>query len=349
MPSCVPRARRPIRRLCGSAALLFALAIGVCAQAKTRLVVYSTLEPDHIGAYKQAFEADNPDIEITLIRDSTGVVTARLIAERDRPQADAIWGLAVTSMLLLDQHGVLLAYAPTGLAEIKPHFRDPRDPPRWVGMDAWVGALCFNRAEAARLGLPKPRRWSDLADPIYRGHLVMPNPVSSGTGYFHVAAWLQLNGEAAGWRLMDRLHENMAMYVHSGSKPCRMAAAGEFAIGIAYDLAGAVARQRGAPVDVVLMEEGAGWDMDAAAVLKGARNIDAAKRLADWSASRKANELYSRYLGLIAIDSIRSPIAEYPEGVERTMIQNDLKWASENRERILAEWQKRYDGKSERR
>ena len=89
--------------------------------------------------------------------------------------------------------------------------------------------------------------------------------------------------------------------------------------------------------------------MDAAAVLTGAKNIDAAKRLADWSASRKANQLYSRYLGLIAIGGIKSPIAGYPEGVEQTMIRNDLKWASDNRERILAEWQRRYDGKSEKR
>jgi iron(III) transport system substrate-binding protein len=150
MPYCAPRTRRLIRWFCGLATLLLGVGLGVCAQAKTRLVVYSTLEPDHIGAYKQAFEADNPDIEIALIRDSTGVLTARLIAERNRPQGDAIWGLAVTSMLLLDQQGVLLAYAPKGLAEIKPHFRDPRDPPRWVGMDAWVVAGCRNR-DAGRI------------------------------------------------------------------------------------------------------------------------------------------------------------------------------------------------------
>jgi iron(III) transport system substrate-binding protein len=243
---------------------------------------------------------------------------------------------------------MLLPYAPRDLAQIKGNFRDPRDPPRWVGMDAWVGAVCFNAVEARRLGLPRPRRWSDLTDPVYRGQVVMPNPVSSGTGYFHVSAWLQLFGETEGWRLMDRLHENMAMYVHSGSKPCRMAATGEFAVGVAYDLAGAVARQQGAPVEVLLMEEGAGWDMDAAAILSGARNLEAAKRLADWSASRKANELYSRYLGLIAIDGVKSPIAEYPEGVERTMIRNDLAWASHNRERILAEWTRRYEAKSEK-
>jgi len=339
-----------VRILVLAAILASSLVCGGAAEAqggKTRLVVYSTLEADQIGAYKQAFEADNRDIEIVLFRDSTGIITARLLAEKDRPRGDAIWGLAVTSMKLLDEQNILLPYAPKGLGEIKSTFRDPRDPPRWVGMDAWVGAICFNTTEAARLGLPKPKRWVDLADPIYRGKVVMPNPSSSGTGYFHVSAWIQIFGEDAAWRFMDRLHENIAMYVHSGTKPCRMAATGEFPIGVAYDLAGAVARQQGAPVDVVLMEEGAGWDMDAAAVLKGAQNLEAAKRLVDWSASRKANELYSHYLGLIAIAGIKSPIPQYPEGIERTMIANDLGWAAANRSRILAEWQRRYDVKSE--
>jgi len=30
------------------------------------------------------------------------------------------------------------------------------------------------------------------------------------------------------------------------------------------------------------------------------------------------------------------------------LIKNNFAWASENRERILAEWTKRYDGKSEK-
>ncbi len=340
-----------VRALALAAFFASSLVYGGAAEAqggKTRLVVYSTLEPDQIGAYRQAFEADNPDIEIALVRDSTGIITARILAEKDRPRGDAIWGLAVTSMRLLDEQNILLPYAPVGLGAIKPAFRDPQNPPRWVGMDAWVGAICFNTVEAARLGLPKPTRWADLADPVYRGRVVMPNPGSSGTGYFHVSAWIQTFGEDAAWRFMDRLHENIAMYVHSGAKPCRMAATGEFPIGIAYDLAGAVARQQGAPIDVVLMAEGAGWDMDAAAVLRGSQNIEAAKRLVDWSASRKANELYSHYLGLIAIAGIKSSIPQYPEGIERTMITNDLAWASANRARILDEWRRRYDVKSEK-
>ena len=39
----------------------------------------------------------------------------------------------------------------------------------------------------------------------------------------------------------------------------------------------------------------------------------------------------------------------YPPGVEASLIKNDFAWAAANRERILAEWQRRYEGKAEKR
>jgi iron(III) transport system substrate-binding protein len=317
------------------------------AQTKTRLVVYSTLEPEHIDTYRKAFEADNPDIEIALVNDATGVLTARLLAEKDRPQGDALWGLAVTSVVLLQAEGVLLPYAPKELAGIKPNFRDPATPPQWVGIDAWVGALCFNTIEAKKRNLPRPASWRDLLDPVYRGQLVMPHPASSGTGYFHVSAWLQLFGEEEGWKYMDKLHDNIAMYVHSGAKPCRMAGAGEFAIGISADISAANAKRQGAPVDPVVLKEGGGWDMDTAAILRGTKNLAAAQRLMDWAASRKANELYAKWLPLVAAKGVTGSLENYPPNIEQSMIKNDFAWASSNRARILAEWQRRYNAKAE--
>jgi iron(III) transport system substrate-binding protein len=323
-----------------------AISSAAFAQSKTRLIVYSTLEVEHIAKFKAAFEADNPDIEISWVRDSTGIVTAKLLAEKDNQRGDAIWGLAATSMMLLAKEGVLEPYAPANVAAIRPNFRDPRDPPYWVGMEAWAAALCFNTIEAAKHKIGPPQSWFDLLDPAYKGKLVMPHPASSGTGYFHVAAWIQMWGEEKAWEFMDRLHENIAVYLHSGTTPCRLASTGEYVVGISYELAGANAKQTGAPVDVLLMKEGGGWDMDAAGLLKGTRNPEAAKRLLDWAASRKANELYSQFVSQVAIEGISSPRPFYPEGVAQSMIQNDFAWASENRARILAEWQRRYDGKA---
>jgi iron(III) transport system substrate-binding protein len=343
----VPQLRSVVslRALVGTLAaalVAFASATAGVAQPRTSLLVYSTLEPDHIADFKQAFEHDNPDIEIVWIRDSTGVVTARILAEGSQQKGDAIWGLAVTSTAKLKKLGLLEPYAPANLAAIRPGFRDKSDPPAWVGMEAWVGAVCLNTVEAAKHKLPAPKSWFDLIDPVYKGRIVMPNPASSGTGYFHVSAWIQLFGEDKAWAFMDALNKNVAHYEHSGTKPCRQAATGEFAVGISYELAGATLKSKNAPIDILLMKEGGGWDMDTAAILKGTQKLAAAKRLMDFAASRKANEMYAKYVSQVAIEGVAKPIPNYPEGVAQSMIKNDLEWASEHRDRILAEWTKRY-------
>jgi iron(III) transport system substrate-binding protein len=329
-----------------AAAVLMLAAVSASAQQRTRLQVYSTLEVANIGDFKKAFEAQNRDVEIVWLRDSTGVVTAKILAEQNAQRGDAIWGLAVTSTMMLKERGLLDPYAPKNLAALRPSFRDPVDPPSYVGMEGWVAAVCFNTVEGRKLGLPKPQSWFDLLDPKFKGKIIMPHPASSGTGYFHVSAWIQTFGEEKAWAFMDRLHENIAMYVHSGAQPCRMTAAGEFPVGISAEISAAEVRHKGAPVEGLLMKEGGGWEMDTAAILKGTKNLEAARRLMDFAASRKANELYATFVSQVAMPGIASNIPDYPAGVADSMIKNDFAWASANRARILAEWTRRYEGKT---
>ena len=116
--------------------------------AQTQLTVYTAVEAEDLKRYAAAFNEDYPDIQINWVRDSTGIITAKLLAEKNNPQADLIWGLAATSLLLMKSEGMLEAYAPKGLDKLDPKFRDQDDPPFWTGMDAWVAAICFNTVEA---------------------------------------------------------------------------------------------------------------------------------------------------------------------------------------------------------
>ena len=154
------------------AASLIAMTV-VGASAKTTLTVYTAIEADDLKKYAARFNEDYPDIEIRWIRDSTGIVTAKIKAEKDNPQGDVIWGLAATSLLVLKPLGMLEPYAPKGLEKLSAQFRDSGNPPSWVGMDAWVAAICFNTAEAAKKNLPKPTSWKDLTKPVYKGQIVM--------------------------------------------------------------------------------------------------------------------------------------------------------------------------------
>ncbi len=218
-----------------AAAAVGILAAGPVAAQKTTLNVYTALETDQLKAYQEGFNKAYPDIELQWVRDSTGVITAKLLAEKAAPKADVIMGVAATSMGIFDAEGMLQPYAPAGLARIAPQYRDAKNPPAWVGMDVWGATICFNTAEAAKRNIPKPETWKDLTKPVYKGQIVMPHPASSGTGYFDVTAWLQVYGEADGWKFMDGLHENIAQYMHSGSRPCAAAANGEYVVGISFE------------------------------------------------------------------------------------------------------------------
>ena len=336
--------------LIGTVVALAALGLlaGPATAQKTTLTVYSAVEADDLKKYAARFNEDHPNIEIKWVRDSTGVVTAKLLAEKANPQADVIWGLAATSLLVLKPEGLLLPYAPKGLEKLDAKFRDAANPPSWVGMDAWVAAICFNTVEAQKKSLPKPTSWKDLTKPAYKGAIVMPNPASSGTGFLDVSSWLQLFGEAEGWKYMDALHENVGVYTHSGSKPCTMAGAGEYPIGISFEFRAARMKKQGAPLDIVFPSEGSGWDMEATSIVKGTKNLEAAKTLVDWSVSEKAMKLYNEGYAVVAINRLAQKIEHLPDDMLKHMAKNDFQWAATNRAKILGEWERRYGAKSEK-
>ncbi|MCH8498896.1 MAG: putative 2-aminoethylphosphonate ABC transporter substrate-binding protein [Marinobacter sp.] len=323
--------------------------MGAGTVAATELTVYTAVESDDLRKYAERFNQAHPDIRIRWVRDSTGVITARLLAEKENPRADVIWGLAATSLLILDDQDMLHGYAPKGVEKLDPKFVSRENPPSWVGMDAWVAAICYNTIEGQRRGIPMPTSWEDLTKPEYRGQVIMPNPASSGTGYLDVASWMQLFGEEQAWDYMDRLHANISRYTHSGSAPCNLAASGEAVVGVSFAFRAARLKTQGAPVEVVFPSEGLGWDMEAAAIVKGTRNLEAAKTLMDWAVSREANELYNEGYAVVAMPGVAKPLPNYPEDIVERMIDNDFGWAAVNRDRILQEWQRRYDGKTERR
>ncbi len=317
------------------------------ANAETELTVYTAVEAEDLKKYAAKFNEDHPDIKIKWVRDSTGIVTAKLLAEKNNPQADVVWGLAATSLLLLKSEGMLEAYAPAGVEKLDKKFVDNSTPPTWVGMDAWVAAVCYNTVEAKKHNLTPPKTWKDLTDAKYKGHVIMPNPNSSGTGFLDVSSWLQMFGEEGGWKYMDDLHQNIARYTHSGSKPCKLAAAGEIPIGVSFAFRGAKSKAAGAPLEIIVPEEGVGWDMEATAIVAGTSKMEAAKKLVDWSITKKANEMYNGGYAVVAMPGVAKPVEHFPENLLEKMIKNDFEFAANNRKRILGEWQKRYDSKSE--
>lgn len=336
------------RRILPAAAalLLGALSLPAEAQQRTRLTVYTALENEQLAPFKAAAEAAVRDIEIAWVRDSTGVMTARLLAERANPRADVVWGLSAYSLLQMEALDMLEPYTPRGAEALRPAMRSDRSPMTWTGMDAFVATVCYNTALGRSRNLPRPATWADLLNPALRGQVAMPNPSSSGTGFLTVAGWINSMGEARAWEYMTSLHENIQVYTHSGSAPCNNAARGEYGMGISLDMRAVTLRNQGAPVEIVVPTDGVGFDLEATAIMRGTRNLDAARRLADFAVSRPAMEAYGRFYALLALPGVTPSVQGYPADFEQRLVNVNFREMGAQRERILAEWTRRFDGKS---
>ena len=114
-----------LKAAAAGALLVGAIAAPAMAQ-KTKLTVYTALENDQLAPFKAEIEKAVPDVEVEWVRDSTGVITARFLAEKDNPKADIVLGLAASSLLLFKKAGLLEAYQPKGVDALKPAFRSSR-------------------------------------------------------------------------------------------------------------------------------------------------------------------------------------------------------------------------------
>ena len=298
------------------------------------ITVYTALEHELVDEFLADFNAQYPDITVNIVRDSTGVITARLIAEAENPQADLVWGTAASSMIILDEMGLLEPYAPDGVERILPMFKSDAAVPTWVGITAWETAFIVNIPELERLGLgiDDIQCYDDLLRPELAGHIIMPHPASSGTGFLTVAGLLQLRGETGGWDFFEQLHANMDRYVHSGSQPARMAASGETVIGISFGYAGTREVLRGAPVEVILPAAGSGWDMEANALIRRDEIHPAALTFLNWAISESAFALYAPHYDIIATGG----------GNVAQLIENDFGWTARSRDVILDTWTERF-------
>src|SRR5690625_78891 len=326
-------------------AVLLAGSAAIAAAQANSITVYTSYEEDELSAFLQRMEESLPDLEVNVLRLSTGDLHARILAEANNPQHDVIWGWAVTSMVDPRILEMLEPYEPANIDRVPERFKDPEG--RWFAVTGYMGAFCVNNLVLEDKGLPMPTSWEDLLDPVYEGEIVMPNPASSGTGYLQIASILQMKGEEEGWEFLRALDKNMAQYIKSGSRPCNVASQGEYAIGSSFALRAIKNIDEGYPITMVIPSEGAGNELEANALMASSQNKEAAKRFLDWTLSDAAVEEYYTWKEIVTVSGGTMPQsfrdAGLPEDISTVMYDMDFVWSAENRDRVLEQWQAEFE------
>jgi iron(III) transport system substrate-binding protein len=282
-------------RVRGWTAGLILVVVGLLAppaSAQGQLTLYCTPQEEWCRVMVTAFERAT-GIKVSMTRKSSGETYAQVKAEAANPRGDIWWGGTGDPHLQAAEEGLTLEYRSPRLSELQEWAIRQAEQSKYRTVGVYAGALGFgyNTQLLAKKGLPEPKCWKDLLDPRLKDEVQVADPNSSGTAYTLLATMIQLMGEEAGFDYLKKLHRNVNQYTKSGAAPAKATSLGETLVGITFmhDLVTMVVE--GGPVKVVAPCEGTGYEIGSMSLIKGARNLENAKKWYDWALSPEAQAL----------------------------------------------------------
>jgi len=324
-------------------AALAVLALGSgSALAAERLTYYCSADEDWCQLMARTFESET-GISVDMTRKSSGETYAQVKAESANPKGDIWWGGTGDPHLQAAEEGLTVPY----ISPMRDQLYDwalrqaEASGDRTIGIYSGALGFGYNKDLLAANNLDAPKCWQDLAKPEYKGHIQMANPNSSGTAYTTLATVVQLWGEEKGFEFLKALNTNINQYTKSGSAPIKAAGRGETTIGIVFMHDAVAQAVAGFPVVAVAPCEGTGFEIGSMSIIKGARNLENAKKFYDWALSPEAQSLalQAKSFQLPSNKNAKvSPMVPDLSSIKLIDYNFKLYGSSEERKRLLKKW-----------
>ncbi len=268
--------------------------------ADGKLVLYTSQPNADAQATVDAFKAKNPGIEVQWVRDGTTKVMAKLQAEfaAGNPQPDVLLIADSVTMEGLKRDDRLMPYAD---ADVTGYDKGLYDVDKTYFSSKLITTGMMNNTRAAMT----PVSWTDLTKPEAKGQVTMPSPLTSGAALVHLAAITQ--NPALGWDYIKALAENGASASGGNGAVLKSVAGGEKSYGVIVDYLPIREAAKGSPVNFVFPTEGVSVVTEPVAILKTAKNVDAAKAFVDFVLSEDGQKLAASQGYLPARDGVAGP------------------------------------------
>ncbi len=233
---------------------------------------------------QQMFQKET-GIQVNMVRLSSGETYAKIRAEARNPKTDIWWAGTGDPHLQAASEGLTQEYKSPLLDELQDWAKKQAESSGFRTVGVYAGALGwgYNTEIFKQKNYKEPKCWADLLDPSFKGEIQMANPNSSGTAYTALATLVQIMGEDKAFEYLKNLNANVSQYTKSGSAPVKAAARGETAIGIVFMHDAVAQTAEGFPVKSIAPCEGTGYEIGSMSIVKGARNLENARKWYDWA------------------------------------------------------------------
>lgn len=245
------------------------------------LIVYTARAESLNNAVIENFQKDT-GIKVEIVTGSTGEVVKRVQSEAANPQGDILW--AGSEAQLSDSIEYLESYV------------SPEDEHMFYKNESgyFSNAFCdptvfiVNNELAGDI---KIEGFQDLLNPELKGKIAYGDPVNSSSAFqCLIAALFDLgNGDPMSdeaWAWVEAFIENLdGVSLDSSSKVYKGVAEGEYVVGLIWEDPVADYVKQGVDVRVVFPEEGALMPGMSVSIIKGAPNMENAKKFVDYMLS----------------------------------------------------------------
>ncbi len=285
-------------RLSGLAARLLAASslalLAAPALAADTVNVYSIWPENWARPMFQEFEKAT-GIKVNFVRFSSGEALARVIAEKNNPRVDVLFGGPVETHAAGIKEGIFEPYKPPSFAKLPARFKHPDG--QWVAIADDPLVFMTNAKFLAENKLKAPASWDDLLHPAYRNMLQMADARTSGTAVTRIFSVLEVNGrdEGKAFAYMKKLRPNIQLYTKSGGGGTLPVGLGQAGGGIFFIVDALDTKAKGYDVVISFPKEGIGTAAEAIALVKGAKNAALGRKLIDWASSPDMQNLLAKH------------------------------------------------------
>ena len=335
-----PRWLHRAARLVATATLAVSgLVAGPFATAAETLNVYSIWPENWARPMFEEFEKAT-GIKVNFVRFSSGEALARVIAEKNNPRVDVLFGGPVETHAAGIAEGVFEAYKPPTFAVLPARFRHAEG--QWVAIADDPLVFMANAKFLKENNLQPPASWNDLLAPAYKNMIQMADARTSGTAVTRIFSILEVNGrdEGKAFDYMKKLRPNVQLYTKSGGGGTLPVGLGQAGAGIFFIVDALDTKAKGYDVTISFPKEGIGTAAEAIALIKGAKNPAAGKKLIDWASSPAMQNLFAKYkINFVPAHpdvKLEPGLAEVLKGTKIFPIDAD--YAGANRKRIVERW-----------
>lgn len=300
------------------------------------LVIYSTHPENLIEMVASEFEKET-GIEVDYIN-LKGALADRILAEKDSPQADIMYGGASSLFIDLSEKGVFEKTNPAWSKELNPLFKDPNG--MWYGTIQTPVVMFYNSEMLSKEEAPKD--WSDMTKPEFKNKMVFRDARSSSAKATYSSLLYQyekVENLSEGWKFMKSLDKNTKKYYGSGSLQFQAVGRKEAPLSFAVLSSVIANKEKGLPLEIIDAQSGSPVITDAIAVIKNAKHPNAANKFLEFAGSEKIQaKLAKKFNRMPTLDSAIKDSPQWMKDIKYKIMDVDWKILSKNQSKWMQKW-----------